>query len=143
MTLQSPPESLLHCHVVPELPDTYSPELRKLVLECYTVDASTRPTAIKLLDACIQRGSWKDSCVSPYGYLIASDFDATLKETWRDCLDKMSYSVKNITSTTRAPGLLDDSFKIMELAQPDRYGKLAIFIAGEASTDKNLASVQC
>jgi hypothetical protein len=132
MTLQNPPDNLNYCTAIPALPESYSPELRKLVLECYNVNASARPTAINLLNACIQRGFWKESCVSPYGTLIASDFDSVLKESWHNCLYKINHSVMDIALTPYPQRLLDDTVKIMELAD-GRYGELAIFIAGETS----------
>lgn len=134
MTLENPPDSLVYCETLPELPLSYSTELRDLVLQCYTINKSARPKAAELLNACIQHSIWKESCVSPYGTLIASDFDVVLKESWDDCMRAIKLRLNDKPIASQAPCLLEDTLKIMQLEGPGREGKLAIFIAGKTAT---------
>ncbi|SPJ80264.1 uncharacterized protein FTOL_08656 [Fusarium torulosum] len=130
MSLQTPPNSFRDCGLLPELPISYSPELRNLVLQCSARDQSARPTAVDILDECIQRGYWNETLVSPYGTIISSNFHTALQQSWRDCLEQLNLVRKSKTLVNQAPALVDDILAFMKLDQQDKYGKFAIFIAG-------------
>ena len=135
MSLQNPPDSLPDYAALPELPASYSPELRNLVLKCYTVNKSARPTAVDILDECIQHGFWNETFVSPYGTLISANFHEALLQSWWDCLDQLDLPRKNTTFVRQTPALVDDTLRFMKLDQQDKYGKFSIFIAGEADSN--------
>ena len=131
MSLKIPPESLPNDNELEELPAIYSPDLRKLVLKCFTANASTRPTAIDILDECIHRGYWKDTFVSPYGTLISPNFYTALQQSWRNCIEQLKLSTQSRVSICDTPYLLDDTLSLMKLGQQENYGRFSIFIAGK------------
>jgi len=131
MSLKTPLESLTNSDQLKELPAIYSPDLRTLVLKCFAVDASVRPTAIDILDECIHRGYWNETLVSPYGTLVSSDFHTALQQSWRDCVEQLELPRQSMTSIYETPYLLDNTLTLMKLGQQEKYGRLSIFIASE------------
>ena len=122
MSLKTPPESLTNSGQLEELPAIYSPGLRTLVLKCFAIDASVRPTAINILD---------ESLVSPYGTLVSSDFHRALQQSWRNCVEQLELPRQSMTSIYVTPYLLDNTLTLMKLDQQEKYGRLSIFIASE------------
>jgi serine/threonine protein kinase len=53
MSLASPPDILTATSMLPSLPSHYSNDLRQLVMQCYSVDSNSRPTATDILSACL------------------------------------------------------------------------------------------
>jgi hypothetical protein len=134
MSLQTPPSSLNGCNSLPELPTSYSRELRELVLECCIVDQSVRrrPTAVDILDKCIQRGYWNETLVSPYGTIVSFNFQTALQQSWHDCLCQLNLlSGQSSTLVNQTPAIVDNSLSFMKLDQEDKYGRFSIFIAGQ------------
>ena len=130
INLKTPPESLTSSDQLDDLPAFYSPDLRRLVLKCFAVDASVRPTAIDILDECIHHGFWNQTFVSPYGTLISSNFHTALQQSWRNCIEQLKLPRQSTTSIHDAPYLLDDTLSLMKLGQQETYGRFSIFIAG-------------
>jgi len=131
MSLKTPPERLTNSDELEELPDIYSPDLRTLVLKCFAVDPSVRPTAIDILDECIRRGHWNETFVSPYGTLISLNFHTALQQSWRNCVEQLELPRQSTTIIHDTPYFLDDTLSLMKLGQQEMYGRFSIFIAGE------------
>ena len=131
MSLQPPPDGFGDNDTLPELPLHYSSDLRKLVLRCYSKTQNDRPTAIDILDSCLQKGYWHQTLVGPYGTLISSDFDAAMQQSWRQCLQQLGLPIRSKKEAENPPALVDDVLAFTKLEQRDKYGEFALFIAGE------------
>jgi hypothetical protein len=132
MTLQTPPDAFDEATALSELPTHYSDELRNIVLRCFGTVPNLRPTALDVLDQCIERHIWKDTLVGPYGTLVSTDFDDALEWSWSQCRVQLKATVYTVPlKDERVPALLDEMASIMKLDQQEEYGELAVFIAGE------------
>jgi hypothetical protein len=116
------------------IPTVYSESLRSVVTKCLSVADSDRPTAFDLLGTCISHSNWNASYVSPYGLLIASNFNSVLLSSWYNC--RMQYE-QNSGLTTQPTSLRNEPPEIIEsalglLSQKGKEGKEALrfFIAG-------------
>ena len=128
ITLQAPPERLRDSDPLPPLPSIYSAKLQQLITQCHEFTISKRPTAIDILDACIERSYWDKTYVSPYGVSIASNFTTAICTSWRECLRIVAPKFTSSAVPTQSVGLVSRGLDLLSLG--GEAGEAALIIAG-------------
>lgn len=128
MTLQSPPDLFASPTSFGDLPHCYSAPLQELVHACLSTKSCDRPTALHIVTACITRGCWNDTYVSPYGVLIGSYFHAKVVRSWNRTLRRLNHPNIPLAQDRQLPEMFDDTAKLQDLLGPGKQGHMAKFI---------------